>query len=73
MLETHAMFTPLHSQAAEAVAAIAGVPATDLKVEATPRPELGDLAVGCFTIAKAKGVSPPQAAQDIAAAFQEGG
>jgi arginyl-tRNA synthetase len=62
--------TPLHAEAADAVAGRAGVPATDLKVEATPRPELGDLAVGCFAIAKAKGQSPAQAAQDVAAAFQ---
>jgi arginyl-tRNA synthetase len=62
--------TPLHAAAAEAVAALAGVPASALKVEATPRPELGDFAIGCFAIAKAKQVSPAQAAQDIAAAFK---
>ena len=62
--------TPLHAEAANAVAGRAGVPASELKVEATPRPELGDLAVGCFAIAKAKGQSPAQAAQDIAASFQ---
>ena len=48
--------TPLHWAAAEAVAAHAGISAGDLKVEAPPRPELGDLAVGCFAIAKAKTV-----------------
>ena len=62
--------TPLHKAAAEAVAAHAGVPATDLKVETPPRPEMGDFAVGCFTIAKAKKASPAQVAQEIAAAFQ---
>ena len=33
-------------------------PPTDLKVEAPPRPELGDLAVGCFAIAKARKQNP---------------
>ncbi len=61
--------TPLHRAAAGAVAASAGVPADDLKVDATPRAELGDLAVGCFAIAKAKGANPAQVAQEIAAAF----
>jgi arginyl-tRNA synthetase len=65
--------TPLHLAAAEAVAAHAGVAATDLKVEAPPRPELGDLAVGCFAIAKAQGKSPAQVAQEIAAAFVPSG
>jgi arginyl-tRNA synthetase len=62
--------TPLHLAAAEAVAAHAGVPATDLKVDTPPRPEMGDLAVGCFAIAKAKGANPAQVAKEVAAAFQ---
>lgn len=62
--------TPLHLAAAEAVAAHAGVAATDLKVEPPPRPELGDLAVGCFAIAKARGVAPAVIAKEIAAAFR---
>lgn len=61
--------TPVHHAAAEAVAARAGVAATDLKVESPPRPELGDLAVGCFAIAKAQKKNPAQVAQEIAAAF----
>jgi arginyl-tRNA synthetase len=61
--------TPLHLAAAQAVAASAGVPATDLKVDTPPKPEMGDLAVGCFAIAKAKGGNPAQIAKDIAAAF----
>ena len=61
--------TPLHFAAADAVASRAGVAATDLKVEATPRPELGDLAVGCFAIAKAAKKNPAQVAQEIASAF----
>jgi len=63
-------YTPLHRAAAEAVAAHAKVDASDLKVEAPPRAELGDLAVGCFAIAKASGGNPAQVAKDIAAAFQ---
>jgi arginyl-tRNA synthetase len=62
--------TPLHRAAAEAVAAHAGIAATDLKVEAPPRPELGDLAVGCFAIAKARKQNPAEVARAIAAAFQ---
>ncbi|HEY1552065.1 MAG TPA: arginine--tRNA ligase [Kofleriaceae bacterium] len=62
--------TPLHAAAAEVVAAHAGVSARELKVDATPRPELGDLAVGCFAIAKATKQSPAAVAQAIAAAFQ---
>jgi arginyl-tRNA synthetase len=62
--------TPLHLAAAEAVATRAGVAATDLKVDAPPRADLGDLAVGCFAIAKATKQSPAQVAADLAAAFQ---
>jgi arginyl-tRNA synthetase len=62
--------TPLHRAAAEAVATHAGLAATDLKVEAPPRPDLGDLAVGCFAIAKARGQNPAEVARAIAAAFQ---
>jgi len=62
--------TPLHQAAAEAVAAHAGVAPDELKVEAPPRPELGDLAVGCFAIAKAKKQNPAAVAQEIAAAFK---
>jgi arginyl-tRNA synthetase len=62
--------TPLHQAAAQAVSSATGVDAKDLKVEVPPKPELGDLAVGCFAIAKAKGAPPPKVAQEIAAAFQ---
>ena len=65
-----AHYTPLHLAAAEAVAAHAGVAAADLKVDAPPRPELGDLSVGCFAIAKARRSKPDLVAQEIAAAFQ---
>jgi arginyl-tRNA synthetase len=61
--------TPLHRAAAEAVAAAAGVSPDELKVEAPPRAEMGDLAIGCFAIAKAKRTSPAELAKQIAAAF----
>src|SRR3954471_3038075 len=62
--------TRIHLAAAEAVAARAGVAATALEVKHPPRPELGDLAVGCFAIAKARGANPAQVAQELAAGFQ---
>jgi len=62
--------TPLHRAAAEAVCTHAGIATIELKVEAPPRPELGDLAVGCFAIAKAQKQSPADVARAIAAAFQ---
>ena len=61
--------TPLHRACAEAVASYAGITADELKVEAPPRPELGDLAVGCFAIAKARKQNPAEVARAIAAAF----
>jgi arginyl-tRNA synthetase len=64
-----AHLTPLHAAAADAVASQAGVPRDGLKVDSTPRPELGDLAVGTFTFAKALDKNPAAAATDIAAAF----
>ncbi|MGE0546689.1 MAG: arginine--tRNA ligase [Kofleriaceae bacterium] len=63
-------YTPLQSAAADAVANHAGVPNTELKVESPPRPELGDLAVGCFAIAKATQQNPAAVAQKLASAFQ---
>ncbi len=65
--------TPLHLAAAEAVAAQAGVAATDLKVDSPPRPELGDFAIGCFAIAKARGESPAKVAAEFAAKIVPGG
>ncbi|HEY4181450.1 MAG TPA: arginine--tRNA ligase [Kofleriaceae bacterium] len=63
--------TPVHLAAADAVAARAGVAANDLKVEAPPRADLGDLAIGCFAIAKAAGKNPAQVAKDLAADIQK--
>ena len=65
--------TPLHLAAAEAVASHAGVAATDLKVDAPPRPDLGDFAIGCFAIAKARGENPAKVAAEIAAKIVPGG
>ena len=61
--------TPLHLAAAAVVAARAQVSPGDLKVDVPPRAELGDLAVGCFAIAKALGKSPAAIAAEIAAGF----
>jgi arginyl-tRNA synthetase len=62
-------YTPLHVAAAEAVAAHAGIAATDLKVDKTPKLELGDLAVACHAVAKAQGKNPVEVAKEVAAAF----
>lgn len=72
VLNTHAMshLTPLHEAAAAAVAAGAGVRADALKVDATPRAELGDLAVGTFAIAKEAKKNPAAVAAELAAQFQ---
>src|ERR1044071_3956329 len=64
--------TPMHRAAAEAVAAHAGIAANELKVEAPPRPELGDLAGGCFAIAKARKQNPAEGARAGAAACTPG-
>jgi arginyl-tRNA synthetase len=65
--------TPVHLAAAEAVATRAGVAANDLAVQAPPRPEMGDLAVGCFAIAKAQGKNPAQVAKELAEGFVPAG
>lgn len=62
--------TPLHADAAAVVAGYAGVPASDVHVEIAPRAELGDLAVNCFSFAKARGQNPVAAAQELATAFR---
>src|SRR3569623_57119 len=71
MLEQRAMshLTPVHASAAEAIAAHAGIAATDLKVDATPRPELGDFAIGAFAAAKAAGQNPAELAKQWAVAI----
>jgi arginyl-tRNA synthetase len=66
-MPTH--YTPLHVQAAEAVAARAGIAATDLKVEAPPKPEMGDLAVAVHAVAKAQKKNPAEVAKQIVDGF----
>ena len=66
-MPTH--YTPLHVAAAEAVATRAGIAATDLKVEMPPKAEMGDLAVACHAIAKARGKNPVEVAKEVVAAF----
>src|SRR5688572_23129736 len=62
--------TPMQIAAAQAVATGANVAASELKVEAPPKPELGDLAVGCFAIARATQQNPAALAQQIASGFE---
>lgn len=58
-----AQHTPLHAE-------LAGLVPGEIKIDAPPRAELGDFAVGCFALAKARNQSPAQVAKDIAAAFR---
>ena len=64
-----ASVNPCAAEIAAAVAATIGpdVRAEDLKVEAPPRPELGDFAVGMFAVAKALRQPPPAIAARVAA------
>jgi arginyl-tRNA synthetase len=63
------MSNPFADAARDAVAAATGVPAGDLRVDAPPRPELGDFAVGVFPAAKRLGKAPPAIAAEVAAGF----
>jgi len=63
------MPNPFADAARDAVAAATGVPAGDLKVDAPPRPELGDFAVGMFPAAKKLGKAPPAVAAEVAQGF----
>src|SRR5689334_14868307 len=69
-----ASVNPCAAEIAAAVAAALGpdVKADDLKVEAPPRAELGDFAVGMFAVAKALRQPPPAIAAKVAAALQTG-
>lgn len=55
------------------IASATGLPPEEIKVEAPPRPDLGDFAVGCFAAAKRLGRPPQAIATDIAAAFVPSG
>lgn len=65
--------TPIANAAAAQVAQATEIAANEIKVEAPPKPELGDFAVGCFAAAKALRKSPAQVAADVAARFQPDG
>lgn len=55
--------------AAQAVADALSFPVDKLVVTAPPKPEMGDLAVGCFPAAKELRAAPPQLAQRVAEGF----
>jgi arginyl-tRNA synthetase len=65
--------TPIANAAAAQVAHATEIAVSELKVEAPPKPELGDFAVGCFAAAKALRKSPAQVASEVAAAFAPDG
>jgi arginyl-tRNA synthetase len=58
---------PCAAEIAQAIASIVGVSAEDIKIDPTPRPELGDFAVAAFPIAKLTKAAPPAVASRIAA------
>jgi len=62
--------SPFTQAAARAVADATGVSPDLFKVDAPPRPELGDFAVGCFAAAKTLKKSPAAVAAEVAAGFQ---
>jgi arginyl-tRNA synthetase len=75
------MPTPFHQAAREAVAAHTGAPVDSIAVETPPQKkvkpgetpaDLGDLAVGCFALARARGTDPATLAREIATAFRPG-
>lgn len=65
--------TPIANAAAAQVAQATEIAVSEIKVEAPPKPELGDYAVGCFAAAKALRKSPAQVAAEVAARFTPDG
>ncbi|HUH01288.1 MAG TPA: arginine--tRNA ligase, partial [Kofleriaceae bacterium] len=61
---------PFSAAAASAVAGALELAPSLFSVSAPPRPEMGDLAVGCFPAAKARKSAPPAIAAEVAASFQ---
>lgn len=61
---------PFSAAAAAAVASALDLDASLFAVSAPPKPELGDLAVGCFPAAKIRQAAPPKLAAEVAAGFQ---
>src|SRR5690606_4066259 len=63
---------PLARAAALATGEALGFDPAELPVSAPPRPELGDVAVGCFPAARALKQPPPALAARVAEAFRPG-
>ncbi|OGL73030.1 arginine--tRNA ligase [Candidatus Uhrbacteria bacterium RIFCSPHIGHO2_12_FULL_60_25] len=57
------------SHVAQRLTSASGVKVTPDDLVAPPRPELGDLAFGCFKVAKTLGKNPAEAAKDVVAKF----
>ena len=57
------------SHVAQRLSAASGVSVSPDDLVTPPRPELGDLAFGCFKLAKTLGKNPAEAAKDVAAKF----
>jgi arginyl-tRNA synthetase len=62
--------TPFAAACADVMAAATGLPASSFSVDAPPRRELGDFAVGCFAAAKAQQQNPAALASAIASKFE---
>jgi arginyl-tRNA synthetase len=58
-----------HDQIRAAVAEITGLPESDIRLEEPRDLSLGDVALPCFLLAKAKKQAPPQAAAELANAL----
>lgn len=61
--------TPFAAACADFMARATDLPAASFAVDAPPRREMGDFAVGCFAAAKAQGKNPAVVAAEIAAKF----
>lgn len=57
------------SHVAQRLASASGISVSSDDLVTPPRPELGDLAFGCFKLAKTLGKNPAEAAKDVAAKF----
>ncbi len=60
---------PFAAAAQECVAKALSMPPDQFIVGAPPKPEMGDLAVGCFPAAKEKRAAPPAIAAEVVAQF----
>jgi arginyl-tRNA synthetase len=67
-----ASLNPLYAAAVVQVADALGCDAALFAASAPPKPELGDVAVGCFPAAKLTRQSPPALARQVVAAFAPG-